>query len=51
MEKLIDLIKAEIAKQDNLAKDVFVDRGIESMARYTCFVLQEILNQYQKEEK
>jgi len=48
--ELEKLIRQEIKKQEKITQGNIVDRGIESMARYSCFVLQDILNKYQKGE-
>jgi len=48
--ELEKLIRQEIKKQEKITQGNIVDRGVESMARYACFVLQDILNKYQKGE-
>jgi len=41
--ELEKLIRQEIKKQEKITQGNIVDRGIESMARYACFVLESIL--------
>lgn len=37
-----------MVKQDDLAKNDLVDRGMASSARYTYFVLKDIIEKYEK---
>lgn len=51
IKEVIETIKKKMNLLDSLTKSGVVDRGVEVSARYSYFILQDILREIEMEEK